>query len=75
MASGTLKFFDAKKGYGFIIPDDRAADVFVHITAIDRAGITKLVEGDPIHYDVVPDERSGRPRADNITLSLPATTH
>ena len=74
MALGSLKWFDPRKGYGFIIPDDGAADVFVHISAIERAGISKLIEGDPIIYELVTDERSGRLRADNITLP-PATAN
>ena len=72
MATGELKWFDASKGFGFIIPKDGSADVFLHISAVNRAGITKLIEGDPISYEIEVNPRSGRQCATDV--SLPATT-
>ena len=71
MATGTLKWFSVVKNYGFIISPDGGKDVFLHISAIERAGITKLVEGHPINFDIVTDLKTGRLRADHI--SIPAT--
>jgi len=73
MATGKLKFFNVTRGYGFITPDEAGPDVFVHITAFERAGITEVTESGRISYGIVIDERSGRPRANNITL--PTTTN
>jgi CspA family cold shock protein len=53
MATGTVKFFNTQKGYGFIQPDDGSKDVFVHITAVERAGMQSLVEGQKLSYEVV----------------------
>ena len=64
MATGTVKFFNTQKGYGFIQPDDGSKDVFVHITAVERAGMRSLVEGQKISYEVV-NER-GKPAAGNL---------
>ena len=52
MASGTVKWFNAQKGYGFIQPDDGSKDVFVHISAVERAGLTSLSENQKINYDL-----------------------
>ena len=68
MATGILKWFDAAKGYGFILPPEAGADVFLHITAVERAGIERLIEGGPINYEIVTDLKSGRLRADNISI-------
>lgn len=57
MATGTVKWFNATKGYGFITPDDGGKDVFVHITAVEGAGMQALVEGQRVSFQVVPDRR------------------
>jgi CspA family cold shock protein len=57
MATGTVKWFNATKGYGFITPDDGGKDVFVHVTAVERAGMQSLVEGQRVSFQVVPDRR------------------
>ena len=64
MAIGTVKFFNATKGFGFISPEDGANDVFVHISALERAGMSTLSEGQRINYDVVSER--GKLAADNI---------
>lgn len=66
MNSGTVKFFNTTKGFGFIAPDDGATDVFVHISAVERAGLRSLVEGQKVSFDVVQDRKSGRSSADNL---------
>lgn len=70
MATGTVKWFNSQKGFGFIQPDEGGNDVFVHISAVERAGIHSLVEGQKVNYEVVQDRRSGKSAADN--LSIPA---
>jgi cold shock protein len=66
MATGTVKWFNADKGYGFIQPDASGPDVFVHISAVERAGLRNLNEGQKVSYDVVADKRSGKASADNL---------
>lgn len=66
MATGTVKFFNETKGFGFIQPDDGSTDVFVHISAVERAGMRTLVEGQKISFDLVRDQRSGKNAADNL---------
>lgn len=66
MAIGTVKFFNSTKGFGFIQPEDGASDVFVHISAVERAGMQPLVEGQKVSFDVVQDSRSGKSSADNL---------
>ncbi|WP_137129623.1 cold-shock protein [Rhizobium sp. FY34] len=66
MATGTVKWFNATKGFGFIQPDDGAQDVFVHISAVERAGMGSLNDGQKISYELVSDKRSGRMSADNL---------
>jgi CspA family cold shock protein len=66
MAIGTVKWFNSAKGFGFIQPDDGSRDAFVHISAVERAGLIYLVEGQKIEFDVVSDQRSGRPSAANL---------
>jgi len=63
---GTVKWFNATKGYGFIQPDDGGNDVFVHISAVERAGLGTLREGQKISYEIVADRRSGKSSADNL---------
>src|SRR5690606_35108220 len=64
MATGTVKWFNATKGFGFIQPDDGSADVFVHISAVERAGMRDLAEGQKLGYEMVRDNRSGKMSAD-----------
>ena len=66
MATGTVKWFNAAKGYGFIQPDDGGKDVFVHISAIERAGMNNPREGDKIAYDLQRDPKKGRVSAENL---------
>ena len=66
MATGTVKWFNKTKGYGFIQPDDGGKDVFVHISAVERAGMRNLIEGQKIPYDVEADRRSGKESAANL---------
>jgi CspA family cold shock protein len=66
MAIGTVKFFNATKGFGFIQPDDGGNDVFVHISAVERAGMRSVVEGQKLNFDVVRDNRSGKNAAENL---------
>jgi CspA family cold shock protein len=66
MATGTVKWFNATKGFGFIQPDDGAQDVFVHISAVERAGMGSLNDGQKVSYELVSDKRSGRMSADNL---------
>ena len=64
--TGTVKFFNADKGYGFIQPDDGSKDVFVHISAVERAGMSSLNEGQKVAYEVVADRRTGKASAENL---------
>ena len=66
MTVGTVKFFNSTKGYGFIQPENGTSDVFVHISAVERAGMQPLVEGQKVSFDVVQDSRSGKSSADNL---------
>jgi CspA family cold shock protein len=68
MSTGTVKWFNSTKGYGFIQPDEGGPDVFVHISAVERAGLRDLREGEKISYDVVPDRRTGKSNADNLRV-------
>ena len=67
MATGTVKWFNATKGYGFIQPENGGTDVFVHISAVERAGFSSLAEGQKVGYEVVRDARSGKSAADNLS--------
>jgi cold shock protein len=64
MATGTVKFFNVQKGFGFIQPDDGSRDVFVHISAVERAGLGTLVQGQQVSYDVVTER--GKQAAGNL---------
>jgi cold shock protein len=66
MATGTVKFFNATKGYGFIQQDAGGPDVFVHISAVERAGMRSLVEGQKVTFDVQADRKTGKSAAANL---------
>lgn len=66
MTIGTVKFFNATKGFGFIQPEDGSADVFVHISAVERAGMHTLNEGQKVSFDAVMDPRKGKSAAENL---------
>ena len=66
MANGTVKWFSTQRGFGFITPSDGAADVFVHISALENAGIASLIDGQKVSYDLVQDR--GKSKAANIAL-------
>ena len=70
MPTGTVKFFNATKGYGFIEPEDGSKDAFVHISAVERAGLTTLREGQKVSFELVADRRSGKMAADNLKVEL-----
>ena len=69
MTHGTVKWFNSQKGFGFIQPDDGSKDVFVHISAVERAGMYSLNEGQKISYEVVADRRTGKSSAQNIVAA------
>ena len=69
MATGTVKWFNATKGFGFIQPDDGGKDVFVHISAVERAGLRELNEGQKLAYEIVADKRPGRSSARNLKVA------
>ncbi len=66
MATGTVKWFNTTKGFGFIQPNDGGADVFVHISAVERAGLGSLNEGDKISYELEKDRKSGKMSAGQL---------
>ncbi len=66
MSTGTVKWFNGQKGYGFIQPDEGGADVFVHISAVQRSGLNGLDEGQKVTYEIVKDKRTGKSAADNL---------
>jgi len=66
MATGTVKFFNAQKGFGFIVQDGGGPDVFVHISAVERAGMSNLVEGQKLSFDIQADPRKGKSSAANL---------
>ena len=68
MAVGTVKWFNATKGFGFIQPDEGGADVFVHISAVERAGLGSLNEGQKIGFELERDKRSGKMSAGNLQV-------
>jgi CspA family cold shock protein len=67
--TGTVKFFNGERGYGFIKPDDGGRDVFVHITAVERAGLKDLTEGQRITFEVEPDKKGKGPKAVDLVVS------
>jgi cold shock protein len=66
MATGTVKFFNSQKGFGFIVQDGGGPDVFVHISAVERAGLSTLVEGQKLSFDIEVDPRRGKSSAGNL---------
>jgi CspA family cold shock protein len=66
MTVGTVKFFNVQKGFGFISREDGSEDVFVHVSAVERAGMTTLNEGQRLSFDVVKDPRKGKTNAQNL---------
>lgn len=68
MATGIVKWFNNQKGFGFIQPDDGGSDVFVHISAVERAGLSNLAEGQKLSYEVKVDTRRGKSSAENLRV-------
>lgn len=66
MNTGTVKWFNVTKGYGFITPDQGGTDVFVHISAVERSGLRGLNEGQKVSYDIEPDRKTGKSAAANL---------
>ncbi|WP_274630903.1 cold-shock protein [Arvimicrobium flavum] len=69
MTTGTVKFFNSTKGFGFIQPEAGGADVFVHVTAVERAGMRSLFEGQKVNFDLEVDRRSGKSAAANLSAA------
>jgi CspA family cold shock protein len=68
MTTGTVKWFNLQKGFGFIAPDDGGKDAFVHISAMERAGISDLREGQKLRFELVSDQRSGKMSAESLAI-------
>lgn len=68
MPTGTVKWFDSIKGYGFILPDEGGPDVFVHISEVERAGLATLQERQPVSYEFVTDSKTGKTKAGNLKV-------
>ncbi|HET6619869.1 MAG TPA: cold-shock protein [Dongiaceae bacterium] len=66
MDTGIVKWFNSQKGFGFIQPENGGKDVFVHISAVERAGMSSLSEGQKVSYEVVPDRKTGKSSAENL---------
>ena len=69
MSTGTVKWFNAQKGFGFIQPSDGSQDVFVHISAVERAGLSSLNEGQKLSYELKTDKVRGKVSAENLSLT------
>ncbi len=69
MALGTVKWFNATKGYGFIAPEEGSSDVFVHVSALERAGLPGLVDGQKVTYELEKDRKSGKMSATSLQLA------
>jgi len=69
MDTGTVKWFNEQKGFGFIQPDNGSKDIFVHISAVERAGLRPLQEGQKVSFEIVPDKRTGRSSAGNLVAA------
>ena len=68
MATGVVKWFNSQKGFGFIQPDTGGSDVFVHISAVERAGLRDLQEGQKVSYEITNDQRTGKSSADELRV-------
>jgi len=68
MPEGTVKWFNSQKGFGFIAPDDGKADAFVHISAVERAGLRGLNEGQKVSFELLADRKSGKMSAENLKI-------
>lgn len=68
MATGTVKWFNGQKGFGFIAPDDGSNDVFVHISAVERAGLSGLSEGQKVSFEIKADPKRGKSSAENLKV-------
>jgi CspA family cold shock protein len=68
MTTGTVKWFNGQKGFGFIQPDDGGNDVFVHISAVERAGLSSLAEGQKVSFEIKADPKRGKSSAENLRL-------
>jgi CspA family cold shock protein len=68
MTTGTVKWFNLQKGFGFIAPDNGGGDAFVHISAVERAGISDLREGQKVDFELVADRKSGKMAAENLKV-------
>jgi cold shock protein len=68
MSTGTVKWFNGQKGYGFIQPEDGSKDIFVHISAVERAGLRALSEGQKVSFEVVADRKTGKSSAENLRV-------
>ena len=68
MATGTVKWFNGQKGFGFIQPDDGGKDVFVHISAVERAGLSNLKEGQKVSFEITSDRKTGKTSAENLRV-------
>ena len=67
--TGTVKFYNQQKGYGFIVPDDGGSDVFVHVTAVQSSGMLELEEGSKVSFETEPDKRGKGPKAVNLEVA------
>jgi CspA family cold shock protein len=68
MSQGTVKWFNSEKGFGFIQPDDGGKDAFVHISAVERSGLSQLREGDKVSFELVADRKSGKMSAEKLEI-------
>ena len=69
MPTGTVKWFNGQKGFGFIQPHDGGNDVFVHISAVERAGLSGLAEGQKVNFEIKADKMRGKSSAENLSLA------
>ncbi len=69
MTTGTVKWFNGQKGFGFIQPSDGGSDVFVHVSAVERAGLSGLAEGQRVNFEVKTDLKRGKSSAENLSLA------